>query len=158
MNERIHIDTPGTAHRIIVKDDIIMVADGDQGVQIIQKSGTNYDFSGTIDTTGYAKDIVMYASYALVANMTKQVKVIHMGDPSHPVIVSSIPCKGMSGSLCLSQNTLIVSEGDMGIEIFTIEDYSHAQLIQWIDTPGFAFQTVIIEQFLLVADGNAGIR
>ena len=158
MTKMVHIDTPGNANRIIVNSDIIMVADGDKGVQVIKNNSENYDFSETINTQGYANDIKMKSSYAFVSNMTEQVKVFNIEYVSNPVMKTPISCTGMAMSLCLSQNKLIISEGEMGIEIFNVEDPENVQFMQRIDTEGFAFQTVMTHQAIIVADGSAGLQ
>ncbi len=89
------IDTPGTANDLVVSGEYIFVADGNQGLQILQSGGV---FNAVVaglpfdDGDGRAADaqgIFLRGNYAYLAVGNEGLQVVNIEDPFNPQPVSS---------------------------------------------------------------------
>lgn len=62
------IDTPGEALDVSFKDGYIFVADRQDGLQVIDYTGTEHNIIYNYNTTGYAQSIAINGNYAAVAS------------------------------------------------------------------------------------------
>ena len=88
-------DTGGTALDVFVSGDIAYVADGSDGLRVIDISApSNLLEIGVYDTGGYARDVVVFGAFAYVADDSDGLLVIDVLDPENPIETGSYDTSG----------------------------------------------------------------
>jgi len=92
------------------KDDLVLVANGFGGVQLIDVSDFNAPYRiGFIKPNGFARDVVISGQFAFIAASTEGVVVADISDPNLPII-DVVDTLGVANRLHLEGNRLFVTD------------------------------------------------
>lgn len=149
--------TPGQASDIVVVGDYAYIADGDQGIQIINLfDKNNPEIIGTCDTPGTAIGIFIDAVYAYVAAGNGGMVIIDISDKSDPVIIAAFDTGGVARKIFVSGDYAYVATGH-GLNIINISGKTAPVVTGIYDTPGTASDIWVENNYAYVADGEKGI-
>jgi hypothetical protein len=113
--------TPGTANDIQTDGDFAYVADGDQGLQIINISDkTSPEITGSYDTSGYACGIFLDANYAYVADGDQGISIFNITDTINPILTATIDTDGYARKIFVYEGYAYVAADDQGLIIINI--------------------------------------
>ncbi|MBI5359915.1 MAG: hypothetical protein HZA48_04955 [Planctomycetes bacterium] len=157
-------DTPGTARDVVVSlgGDIVYVADGSSGLQIINVlTPSSPVLIGSYDTPGYAYDVAVLGNYAYIADGTSGLVIINIANPSTPVLAGSYNTAGDAMSVSMYTNSTLIyamiADGAQGLLVINASNPGSPSLTGYYDTPGNA-TGVSVDGYVYVADGTAGIQ
>ncbi|MCK5020959.1 MAG: hypothetical protein KAS32_28350, partial [Candidatus Peribacteraceae bacterium] len=121
------VDMPySTVYGVARQDDLVLVANGNGGVQVIDISNLGAPYHvGYIKPNGYARDVVINDSYAIIAASHEGIVVADIMDPSMPII-ATLDTLGVANKLFLEGDTLYVADmsGDGFVSQLNIVDVS----------------------------------
>ena len=103
------VDMPyQTLYGLCRKDDLVFVANGAGGVQVIDISNFKSPYhAGYIKPNGFARDVAVYKHFAVIAASSEGVVIANLLEPGLPVI-SSFDTEGIANRLFIEGNTLYV--------------------------------------------------
>ena len=97
-------------HGLARKDDLVLVANGYGGVQVIDISALDAPYRlSEIVPNGYVRDVAIYGQYALIAAGYEGLVVADLASPSLP-IVATLDTAGIANRLALRGDNLLVSD------------------------------------------------
>jgi len=159
-------DTDGSAYNVFVDNGYAYVADGSNGLVIIDVTDftteAGHVTSGLILQSGdLARDVWVHGNYAYVAVGFGGVYVVDVTNKAAPTVVRSIAMDG-EDVLAVTGDALgdylYVANGVNGVEIISISTPATATLVTTFNTGGSAKDVKVYESYLYVADGSAGFR
>ena len=93
------VDTPGTAFDVHASDEMILVADGLEGIAVFNVyAGMNPTIIAQVDTPGFAQAVAYSNGVAAVADGDEGLAIIDVSDPADPFVVAQISIVDLSGS------------------------------------------------------------
>jgi len=150
--------TPGRASGIKVLGDFAFVADGQQGLQIINiLDKTNPKITATYDTEGYANGIFIDGNLAYLADGDQGISIINVTDKTNPILTSTIDTNGFAKKICISDDYAYIAVDDQGLVIINIFDKTNPEITGSFDTPGTANGIFVEGNYAYVADGANGM-
>ncbi len=153
------VDTPGPALAVTVVGNLAYVADGDDGLQVVDISNSeNPVIIGAVDTPGVAQDIAVVEDLAYVAD-DDSLQIVDISDPADPSIVGAIEtlCSSAFG-VTAAGYLAYVAVGSCGLQIVDVSDPDNPVALGAIDTPGWALGVAAVGDLLCVADYDFGIQ
>ena len=100
------VDTPGTAIDLAIENDIVYLADGDDGVQVIDISGETPVIVSTINTNGHAYGVAVSDNVLAAANRySSSIQVVELSNGTNELL--SLEVSLASGSLSQVSDLLI---------------------------------------------------
>ncbi|UCE58483.1 MAG: hypothetical protein JSU63_13690 [Phycisphaerales bacterium] len=160
------IDTPGFANDVgFVHDtDLVVVADGLEGVQVIELGDTPA-IIGHLPTSAAARDIrAVIPEAILVAADTAGLLVVDVSEPGSPSLVDQVLTTGTAYGVEVFGDYAYVADGDAGMHVVDISSLASGsavplQIVGSVDTPGFAHSPAVIDfDTVLLADDAAGLQ
>lgn len=122
-------NTSGTAFGIFLANHFVYVADGDNGLVIIDISAPAIPrLRGTIKTGGPAHGVLVAGSYAYVAIYQVGLEVINIANPDHPFSVMILPTAGYTKNLAIEGVMLYASNYQNGVLLVDINDPIHSHV------------------------------
>lgn len=122
------VATPGTANEIFVKEPYAYVADGDQGLQIIDVS----DKAAPVIVGSFKLDgssgLYVQGDSAYVANGGNGLAVIDIGTPASPALVRTVPTTASSNDVFVSGDYAYIADGGNGLTVFNINDPENSKI------------------------------
>ena len=150
--------TPGQARDVVVVGDYAYIADGDQGMQIVNiLDKTNPGIAGSFDTSGTATGIFIDAGFAYIADGNQGITIIDIRDKTAPFLVSVSEIDGSAEKIYVSGDYAYVTAGKMGVYIINISSKGAPVIAGTYDTPGTASGIWVFDDYAYVADGEKGI-
>ena len=147
-------------------DDYAYVADGEQGIVIINIIDKSNPFiSGNFNTSGNAKGIFVDGNYAYVADEDEGLAIINISDKSFPLLAAYYDTEGSAENISIFKNYAYVADGKNGLHVIDITDPDQpvAEKAWSYNSPGFAtdvisgYITEDEESFAFIAGGASGI-
>ncbi len=85
-------DTPGNARGVVFKDGILYIADGRNGIIIVDATNPTYNMVqiGALDLAGYASSLTIIDSLLYVVCGSSGVMVVNCSNPSKPYLMAQI--------------------------------------------------------------------
>ncbi len=116
-------DTPGSALRIVVKDNFAYVATRQTGLYVYDVSDIyNPQVVYTYDTTGYAQNLDVNDNYCVLASGGGNLYVFDISDPSNIEFLERETSTGYTNNVKIdNDNRVYVATRDEGVVIFDIE-------------------------------------
>ena len=111
--------TGGFANKVALTPTHIYVADGEEGVQIIDRS--DYSLT-TVDTYDNALSIELQGNYAYVANDTEGLTIIDISTPSSAYVKNTCDTPGNALDVTVVDNFAYISVGTEGIVEINVAD------------------------------------
>jgi len=138
-----------------VIDKTAYLADGDAGLQIIDISDPqNPAITGSIDTPGEAKDVVVVGQTAYVADYDSGLQVIDVGNPKNPAILGAMHTPSYAEVVTVVNQTAYVADGDAGLQIIDVSSPQHLKIISSLDLPGYSRNLVVEDEIAYVTNGE----
>ena len=152
-NNEISVSTPGDANGVFVLGQTAYVADGKQGVQIIDISEpwTPY-IVGSVDTPGSAENIFVSGTTAYVADGVKGLQVIDVSMASSPRLIGGVDTPDSALDVVVVDSIAYVTDRNKGLQIIDVSVPSSPRIIGSVDTPGRADGVAVSDQTVYVAD------
>jgi hypothetical protein len=111
-------NTPGQASGVAAYGDYACVADGDEGLQIIDISRpASPAWQGQFPTTGYAEDVVAIAGIALVAAGNQGLVLVDFSTPTSPVELGSYDTPGYTTDVAIYEDHAYVLDYGWGLTV-----------------------------------------
>lgn len=152
------VETPGTANGITIIGNTVYIADGYEGLQIIDVSmPTHPKIIGNFDTSGYAYEVVVQNGTAYVADMWNGLQIIDVSNPTSPQFISSLYTQDYAYDLVLLNDIAYIADGKAGLQIADISDTVNPKIIGSLQTK-FATHIEINGNLIFIADGEGGIK
>ncbi|WP_319524035.1 hypothetical protein [uncultured Desulfosarcina sp.] len=151
------VETPGQAYGVFVDGDYAYVADGDQGLQIIDVSDkASPAIVGTCGTTS-AQAVFVSGNYAYVADGSSGLRVIDASTKASPAISGSYDTSGTAYGVYVSGRYAYVADGDQGLQIIDVSDKSSPSVVGSYNTDGTARGVFVQNGYAYIADGTNGL-
>ena len=116
-------NTPGQASGVAVSGDYACVADGDEGLQVIDISRpASPTWQGQFATTSYAEDVAAIASIALVAASEQGLVFVDFSTPTSPVELCSYDTPGWTMDVAVVRDHAYVLDYGWGLTILGLWD------------------------------------
>jgi hypothetical protein len=150
--------TGGTAEGVAVAANLAYVADGTNGLVILDVSeSTNIVQVGTCALEGFANGIAVNGGRAYVTCGTNGLAVVNVGDATNPAVLSVCALDGVSRGVCGASNFVFVASGEAGVHVVGVGEGGVASLVATFDTEGTASGVALAGSSLYVADGTGGL-
>lgn len=150
---------PGNALAITVRDGLAYIANGLEGIRIVDISDPSAAVEvGTLNTPVNSFDVSVSGDVAYIADARGGLQIIDISDPAAPLPLASIETAGDAFALYLSDGVVYVAEGSSGILIVDVSDPSAPAVLGTIDTPGDGLGVIVVNGIAYVADGDEGLR
>ena len=151
-------NTAGSASKIYVSGDYAYVADGPNGLAVINISTpTNPGAPVYESTTGSAEDIYVSGDYVYLADGVSGLAVIDISDPTNPGSLYYEDNTEYAYGVFVSGDYAYVADWDHGLAVFDISDPTNPGTPVHEDTNGQAWGVFISGDYAYVADGDAGL-
>ena len=132
-------DTPGQAWDVSVAENLVYLADGLGGLQIIDVGNpTSPTLRGSYDTSNYARAVCVTGGVAYLGHWSAGVWILDVSDPSHPRLLGSCDTPDDEEDVYVTGGLAYVAGGVEGLHIFDVRDPTQPQLLGYCDTPGDA--------------------
>jgi hypothetical protein len=93
------VDTPGTAFDVHATDEMVLIADGFEGIAVFNAySGMTPTIIAQVDTPGFAQAVAHSNGIAAVADGDEGLAIIDISEPAAPFIIAQIPIGSLGGS------------------------------------------------------------
>ncbi len=124
--------TSGTAYDVSVQGDYAYVADGDEGLEIINiKNPANPDFEENFKTSGFTEGVFISGGYCYLADGTHGLQIVNVSDPSNPNAAGWFDTPGFAQDVFVSENFAYVADGAGGLQIVDISDPTDPDTAGW---------------------------
>jgi len=152
-------DVPGSAADIHVSGDYAYVADGYDGVKVIDVSDpSNPSLAGTYVSVGFNYSVHVSGDYAYVANDLLGLLIIDVSNPSNPVFADCLVPPEAATSAHVSGNYAYVTVITLGLWVIDVSDPYDPVLAAWRNTPGWALGVDVSGDYAYVADYVGGLQ
>jgi hypothetical protein len=150
--------TPGDASDIFIYRGQAYVADGLEGLQIIDiQDKKNPKIISHVDTSGFAAGVYVNGNDAYVADSDQGITIINVSDPDSPSISSSIQTAGNAHAVFVSGDYAYIANGELGLAIMDIKDKTHPKIISSLDLEGKASGIYVDNNYAYIAAGTQGL-
>jgi hypothetical protein len=147
-------ETTGQAYDVFVDGTFAYVADGDQGLQIVDVSDKNDPEAPIrVDTDGTAYGVFVSGDYAYVADGTYGLQIIDVSDKDNLGAPIRVDTDGTAYGVFVSGGYAYVASGSAGLYIVALSDNSTSQVV----TGGTAYDVFVSGTYAYVACGTAGL-
>ncbi len=153
--------TPGVALAVDFGVGFAYVADGDNGLQIVDFADLadprNPVLRGAagppaVDVAAATGDIVCLSAGG------DGLVVVDVGDPDRPFVIGSIGTPGNAGGITVVDTVVYLADDAVGLMLFNISDPADPQPMGVDNSPGRALDVAVSGSFAYVADGTDGLR
>ena len=115
--------TPGMAYDVFLQGEYAYVADGEEGLRVINaKNAVNPYFEANFKTSGFTKGVFVYGDYCYLANGTQGLQIVDISDPSHPDSAGRFDTPGSAEDVFLAGDFVYVADGGEGLQIIDVSD------------------------------------
>jgi len=149
----------GEANGISVSGSIVYIADGNDGLEIINITDpTNPIQIGQFDDGGYARDVFISGSLAFVADDTDGLEIINITDPTNPTEIGNFFDGGEANKVVVTGSIAYLADGTDGLEIVNVTNPSSPTQIGQFFDGGEAKGVRVSGIIAYLADGSDGIE
>lgn len=114
--------------------------------------------SGTYDSPGTARGVVIAGSTAYVADDASGLQILNITNPASPVFLGTYNTPGTANGVAVSGTLAYVADGNSGLEILNVSNPASPTLLGSFNTSGTSRGVAISGTFAYVADGNSGLQ
>ena len=154
------LDTAGEARGAELCGGLLYLADGYDGLKIIDISGSGSpSIVGAYDTPGHASEVHVQGGHAYVNDNSGGLQIIDVSDPTAPVGVGSYATADHSLSLAVDGDFAYVCFGTGGFHVVDVSNPTAPALAHAMTTGWVTARAVEVDGDLAyVANGFAGLR
>jgi hypothetical protein len=160
-------NTPGYAQGIYASDSYALVADGVNGLIIIDISEPHVpSFVSSYNTPAYAHDIAATNTHAFVADGTSGLLILNISNPQNISLVSAVSEIDYANSVYVSNTyayvayeaagTLTAAISGGGLTIIDISDIQNPVVTAVVETLNSALDVFVSGNFAYVVEGEGG--
>lgn len=150
--------TGGTAEGVAVVSNLAFVADGTNGLVILDVSEpTNIVQVGACALEGFANGVAVAGGRAYVTCGTNGLAVVDVADAGNPAVLSVCALEGVSRGVCVASNAAFVASGEAGVHVVGVDEGGIAALVATFGTEGAASGVALAGSTLYVVDGAGGL-
>ncbi|MBI9018582.1 MAG: hypothetical protein JEZ07_15120 [Phycisphaerae bacterium] len=146
------INMLGDAQDITISDSLIYIANGSDGMSIIDISTS--DIIGNFPTDGFARSISVAGNLAAVSDGDK-VYFVNITTADSPSLISQYNSSSWAMDVYTDGTYAYIANGQDGLAIVNASD---ASLFRKLDTTGFAYGIAVADNIAYVADGYSGVQ
>ncbi len=152
--------SPGDAQAVVVAGGYAYLADGNEGLWILDISDPSKPVPvGHYDTGGHANDVaVIKGRVALIADGTKGVRIVDISQPTRPREVGAWVMVNDARSVAVKGNYAYVSDLFFGLHILDISQPIEPKEVGSYHSPGSALAIAVEGDYAFLADGPKGLR
>jgi hypothetical protein len=151
--------TPGDADAVRVQDGVAYVADGEEGLRILDVSNPFATvLLGSLATTGRTRSLLLDGPIAYLADGDAGVRIVDVSDPTSPVVLGNLDTPGHAAALGLSGNRLYVADQVGGLRIVEVSDPTQPVELGSVATGETTRGVDVVGELAYMADGGAGLR
>jgi hypothetical protein len=152
----------GTAYDVAVSGDYAYVANGDQGLLVVDLTDLgNPSFAGIYVSPGTARGVAVSGTHAYVAAGNAGLHVFDILDPTDPLLVGTYNTPGTAYGVSIAGDSAYVADGDAGLQVIDVGNPASPVLAWSYDTPGTAYasnaEVATTDSMVYVADGHTGL-
>jgi len=151
--------TNAAANQVYATGSRVYVACGDGGLTIMEVIGDELVFRGSLDTPGYARDVVADEPYVYVADDEGGVRVIDVSSFAAPFEAASLATEYDAKGLTLSGTELFVAVANAGLEAIDVSTPGSPESIVY--TPragGHGRDVALLGSYAYLTRGYAGLQ
>ena len=142
------IATVGDARGLAVNGEFSYIADGDNGLQILEvPSPGSISSRGNLPLGVPANNIEVVGNYAFLGCgeilESGYLKVVNVADPDNPLLVGSSEMPSTAGALELRGHHLFITDRNNGFQIFDVSDPANPEIVGFYNYPGSILSTDI---------------
>jgi hypothetical protein len=150
--------TPGEAKDVVVSGRYAFVADGDQGLQIIDTyDSKNPTIIGNVETSSYAKGVYVKDNYAFVAVDDRGIDIVDVQDATNPSLISSLDTPGNANAVSVLGDYAYVADGNNGVQLIDIKYKAKPKIVGNVVLSGEAKGIFVENSLAYVAAGKQGL-
>ena len=117
------VSTPGSAERSVIVGDIAYVADGPQGLRVIDVSRPGSPrVAAHLNTPGEAVGITLAGDHAYLADGPAGLRVLDISDPAAPTEVAAFDASGYVSDVLIQGGLAYLAAGASGLRIIDFHD------------------------------------
>ena len=152
-------DTAGTALNLAIEGDYIYLADGTNGLVIIDINNPLIPTIATTYSTGisFATNIVIESNYAYVVDFDNGIIAVNVTDPTTPTFAGSWSKSGATDAY-VCENYLYVTDRNDGFSVLDIANPTDLIFIHTLTLPGIAQEIVIDGFYAYLACQSGGLQ
>jgi tetratricopeptide (TPR) repeat protein len=152
-------DGSGEARGVYVSGTVAYVADGGDGLEIIDVSDpANPTELGQFDDGGSAQGVYISGTIAYVADGEDGLEIIDVSDPANPTELGQFDDGGSAHGVYVSGTVAYVADRGDGLEIIDVSDPANPTELGQFDDGGSAYGVYVSGTVAYVADGGDGLE
>ena len=151
----------GYAWDVVVKGDYAYVANGNQGMSVVDVSSlVSPSLAGHYDLpySDEARSIFVKGNYAYLTTLNHGLIIIDISNPSSPTFVSSCDTFDEARDISVNGDYAYIACGYNGIQVININNPLLPKKTGWCNTSGYAYNVKIEGNYAYVADGYNGLQ
>jgi hypothetical protein len=150
--------TPGEASDVYVYAGYAYVADGMEGLQVIDVSDRKKPtIIGHADTSGFAAGVYVTENYAYVADKDQGLAIFDVKTPGSPANTAAIQTPGEALAVVVSGDYAYVADGTQGLAVIHVQDKTQPRIVGTLDLNGTAGGIYVDANYAYVAAGAQGL-
>ena len=150
-------NTPGQAYDVEVVDTLAFVADGVQGLRVLDVSNpSNITEIGFNNTNGITQGVAIAGSLCYLAEGGVGIKVMNISDPTNPQQLSSLDTPGTAKRVHIT-DVLWVADVGGGLRVIQVANPSAPVEVGYMETYSDACGVCHIGSMVYLADGADGV-
>jgi hypothetical protein len=147
--------TGGTAHKSVLRSGHLFVADGQEGLKILDVTVANNPVEIGSVVSDDARDVALIPGYALVADERRGLILCDISDPSDPILIKILDSRGIQ-RIAL-QDHLAATAGKTGVNLYDFSDPLRPELFGSFDSE-YVESIFIDGKYLYIAEGHRGLQ
>jgi hypothetical protein len=147
--------TGGTARKSVLRSELLFVADGREGLKILDVTVAKDPVEIGSLSGGDVRDVAVISGYALVADGSRGLIICDITDPSDPVRINTLDIQGVRQIAV--QDQLVAAAGKSGVKLYDFSHPPHPELFGTFDSE-YVESICIDGRYLYIAEGHRGLQ
>jgi len=153
------IETPGSAQDVFVNESYAYVADGGEGLFIVDVSEpVRPDSASRIETYGEAFGVFVLDDYAYVADYSDGLYIINVSDPENPDSMGRIDPFGTARDVFVDGDYTYLACGGTGLYIIDVSEPRDPEVVGYFDDFHNAYGVFVVGDFAYVVARDDGFQ
>jgi hypothetical protein len=153
-----YYDTGGYAIGVYIQDTIAYVADGDEGLRLINVSNPDSPTEiGYYDTGDFTESVYVQDSIAYVADGNDGLRLINVSNPFSPYEIGYYDTIGNARCVYVQDSIAYVADWIDGLRLINVSNPDSPTEIGYYDTGGYATGVYVKDKIAYIADDYGGL-